>query len=74
MLENVYLRQELQEKYGFQNIIGRSKKMQDIYRIIAKVALTDSTALIYGQSGTGKELIAGPFTSTVREGRSLSSR
>jgi len=58
MLENVYLRQELQEKYGFHNIVGKSKKMQEIYRIIAKVAMTDSTVLIYGQSGTGKELIA----------------
>jgi transcriptional regulator with GAF, ATPase, and Fis domain len=48
----------LQEKYGFHNIVGKSKKMQEIYRIIAKVAPTDSTVLIYGQSGTGKELIA----------------
>jgi len=58
LLENIYLRQELQEKYGFHNIVGKSKKMQEIYRIIAKVASTDSTVLIYGQSGTGKELIA----------------
>ena len=58
MMENIYLRQELQEKYGFHNIVGKSKKMQEIYRIIAKVASTDSTVLIYGQSGTGKELIA----------------
>jgi len=58
MLENIYLRQELQERYGFHNIVGKSKKMQEIYRIIAKVATTDSTVLIYGQSGTGKELIA----------------
>lgn len=58
LLENIYLRQELQEKYGFHNIVGKSKKMQDIYRIIVKVAPTDSTVLIYGQSGTGKELIA----------------
>ena len=58
VLENIYLRQELQEKYGFHNIVGKSKKMQEIYRIIAKVAVTDSTVLIYGQSGTGKELIA----------------
>jgi len=58
MLENIYLRQELQEKYGFHNIVGKSKKMHEIYRIIAKVAMTDSTVLIYGQSGTGKELIA----------------
>jgi DNA-binding NtrC family response regulator len=58
LLENIYLRQELQEKYGFHNIVGKSKKMQEIYRIIAKVAMTDSTVLIYGQSGTGKEIIA----------------
>jgi DNA-binding NtrC family response regulator len=58
LLENIYLRQELQEKYGFHNIVGKSKKMQEIYRIITKVAMTDSTVLIYGQSGTGKELIA----------------
>ena len=57
-LENIYLRQELQEKYGFHNIVGKSKRMQDIYRVIVKVAPTDSTVLIYGQSGTGKELIA----------------
>jgi DNA-binding NtrC family response regulator len=58
MLENIYLRRELQERYGFHNIVGKSKKMQEIYRIIAKVAITESTVLIYGQSGTGKELIA----------------
>jgi DNA-binding NtrC family response regulator len=58
LLENVYLRQELQEKYGFHNIIGKSKRMQEIYRIIAKVAPTDSTVMINGHSGTGKELIA----------------
>jgi len=69
MLENIYLRQELQEKYGFHNIVGKSKKMQEIYRIIAKVAVTDSTVLIYGQSGTGKELIARAihFNSSRRE-------
>jgi DNA-binding NtrC family response regulator len=69
MLENFYLRQELRDKYGFQNIIGRSKRMQDVYRIIAKVAMTDSTALIFGQSGTGKELIARAihFNSARRE-------
>jgi DNA-binding NtrC family response regulator len=58
LLENIYLRRELQEKYGFHNIVGKSKKMQEIYRIIAKVATTDTTVLIGGQSGTGKELIA----------------
>jgi DNA-binding NtrC family response regulator len=58
VLENIYLRHELQEKYGFGNIVGKSKKMQEIYHVISKVAPTDSTVLIYGQSGTGKELIA----------------
>ncbi len=58
LLENMYFRQEIQEKYGFHNIVGKSKKMREIYRVIAKVAMTDSTVLIYGQSGTGKELIA----------------
>ncbi|OGP64194.1 MAG: Fis family transcriptional regulator [Deltaproteobacteria bacterium RBG_13_53_10] len=69
LLENIYLRQELQEKYGFHNIVGKSKKMQEVYRIIAKVAMTDSTVLIYGQSGTGKELIARAihFNSSRRE-------
>jgi len=56
--ENLYLRQELTKKYHFSNIIGKSKVMQDIFRIIEKVAPTDSTVLIHGQSGTGKELIA----------------
>jgi len=56
--ENRYLRSELQEKYRFENIIGKSKKMQEIYRIIEKVAPTDSTVIIYGESGTGKELVA----------------
>lgn len=58
MLENIYLRGEIQAKYRFENIIGNSKKMQEIYRLIAKVAPTNSTVLISGESGTGKELIA----------------
>ena len=58
ILENLYLRGEIQAKYRFENIIGNSKKMQEIYRLIAKVAPTNSTVLITGESGTGKELIA----------------
>ncbi len=56
--ENVYLRRELQQKYTFSNIIGRSRKMQAIFSLIEKVARTNSTILIHGESGTGKELIA----------------
>ena len=58
LLENIYLRQELEQKYGFHNIIGKSKKMQEVYRAIVKVAPTDRTVIIYGGTGTGKELVA----------------
>jgi len=57
-LENRYLRQQLQFRYRFENIIGESKPMQEVFRIIEKVAPTDSTVLIHGESGTGKELVA----------------
>ncbi|MEM7481381.1 MAG: sigma-54 dependent transcriptional regulator [Acidobacteriota bacterium] len=56
--ENVYLRRELEQKYTFSNIIGRSPKMQTIFSLIDRVARTSSTVLIRGESGTGKELIA----------------
>ncbi len=56
--ENRNLRQIVKEKYRFENIIGTSAKMQEIYNLIAKVADTDSTILIQGESGTGKELVA----------------
>jgi DNA-binding NtrC family response regulator len=56
--ENIYLRKELEAKYGFENIIGSSPRMQEVYKLIRKVAPTDSTVLIRGESGTGKELIA----------------
>ena len=56
--ENVYLKKELKERYKFENIIGTSAKMQQVYNLIAKVADTDSTILIQGESGTGKELVA----------------
>lgn len=56
--ENVYLRRELRERYKFENLIGTSSRMEEIYRLIAKVAETDSTILIQGESGTGKALVA----------------
>ena len=48
----------LNEKYTIENIVARSKNMQEILRQVALVARTDSTIYIYGESGTGKELIA----------------
>lgn len=56
--ENTYLKKELKERYRFENIIGTSPSMQQVYNLIAKVADTDSTILIQGDSGTGKELVA----------------
>ena len=57
-MENVLLRSQLQDRYGFDKIIGQSQPMQAVYRMIQRVAKTDSTVLITGESGTGKELIA----------------
>ncbi len=56
--ENVTLKKQLKRKYRFENIIGDSKPMQDVFRLIEKVADSDSTVLIQGDSGTGKELVA----------------
>ncbi len=56
--ENVYLRRELEQKYTFNNIIGKSPRMQAIFSLVDRVARTGSTILIHGESGTGKELIA----------------
>jgi len=52
------LRKEVSEKYSFPNIIGNHSKMLEIFEIIGRVAETDKTVLIQGESGTGKDLIA----------------
>jgi len=52
------LRKEVTEKYSFPNIVGHHPKMQEIFEIINRVAETDATVLIQGESGTGKDLIA----------------
>src|ERR1043166_215453 len=56
--ENVYLRKQLKKKYQFDQIIGNSPKMNEVFKMVERVADTDSTILILGESGTGKELIA----------------
>ncbi|MFQ5652517.1 MAG: sigma-54-dependent transcriptional regulator [bacterium] len=65
------LRQELQSRYGLGNIVGKSRKMQEMYDKIRKVAPTDATVLILGETGTGKELVAKAihFNSPRRDAR-----
>ena len=56
--ENIRLRDALDRKFAFENIIGRSQPMQRIFELIEATAPTRSTILIQGESGTGKELVA----------------
>jgi len=56
--ENLLLREEYTERYGFPRIVGEHKTMQDATQQVQRVAATDSTVLLLGQSGTGKELFA----------------
>jgi len=67
--ENRRLRDAVESQYRFGNIIGKSKKMRDIFDTIRKVAPSNATVLIEGDSGTGKELVARSihFNSTRRE-------
>jgi DNA-binding NtrC family response regulator len=58
MEENLYLRKELLDRYSFENIVGESPRILEIFEAVRKVAPTESTVLIYGESGTGKELFA----------------
>jgi len=52
------LERELRERHRFQNIIGKSKRMQEIYRLMEDLANLETTVLVTGESGTGKDLIA----------------
>jgi DNA-binding NtrC family response regulator len=59
LVEEVHLlRHNIDEKYGFQNIIGRSKSLLYVLEQAARVAPTDATVLIQGETGTGKEVLA----------------
>ncbi|MBI5699386.1 sigma-54-dependent Fis family transcriptional regulator [Candidatus Saganbacteria bacterium] len=56
--QNLYLREEIEKKFSFEKIVGRSKPIKEIFALISQVAKSDSTVLIFGESGTGKELVA----------------
>ena len=56
--ENVRLKQELETRHAFGKLIGKSKAMHEVYKQLEVVAPTDTTALIVGETGTGKEMVA----------------
>ena len=58
LTENESLRKAVRQQYGLDNLVGSSPVLQELHRLISKVADTDSTVLILGESGTGKELVA----------------
>lgn len=56
--ENLRLRKELDRKYSYASIVGKSRKMQEVFYLITQVAKSNATVLLLGESGTGKELVA----------------
>jgi formate hydrogenlyase transcriptional activator len=70
--ENVYLREELREEHNFEEIVGNSPALLKVLHAVEQVAPTNSTVLIYGETGTGKELVARAIHSrSPRNGRAL---
>jgi DNA-binding NtrC family response regulator len=57
-VENTSLRQQLESKFGMENIIGESPAMKEVFDVVQQVAPTPVTVLLQGESGTGKELVA----------------
>ncbi len=56
--ENERLKQELETRYQFGNLIGRSEGMQEVFRLIEKIAPSRATVLLFGESGVGKDMVA----------------
>ncbi len=56
--ENAYLRQQLDERFGLGSMIGRSERMRALFQLIETVAVTPTTILVNGETGTGKEMVA----------------
>jgi formate hydrogenlyase transcriptional activator len=70
--ENVYLREELGTEHNFEEIVGNSPALLKALHAVDQVAPTDSTVLIYGETGTGKELVARAIHGrSARNGRAL---
>ena len=58
MVENIQLKEILQEKFRFENIVGNSAALNEMMRVVQRVASSQATVILRGESGTGKELIA----------------
>jgi two-component system response regulator PilR (NtrC family) len=56
--ENAYLRAQLEERYRFEGIIGKSRAMKKLFQLLETVTATNSTILVTGETGTGKEVVA----------------
>src|SRR5580704_17869333 len=56
--ENAYLRAQLEERYRFEGVVGKSRAMAHLFQLLETVAATNSTLLITGETGTGKEVVA----------------
>jgi len=69
--ENVYLKRQFSRSTGVNDIIGRSKTIQDIVELIKKLGDTDSNVLITGETGTGKDLVAKVIHSASRRNKKL---
>jgi formate hydrogenlyase transcriptional activator len=70
--ENVYLREELRTEHNFEEIVGNSPALLSTLHAVEQVAPTDATVLIYGETGTGKELVARAIHNrSARNGRAL---
>lgn len=70
--ENTYLREEIEVVHNFQKIIGQSHVIKQLLKEVTQVASTDATVLLFGETGTGKELIArAVHNSSIRKDRAL---
>ncbi len=63
--EYIRPRSNIKDRHRFGDIIGKSAAMQDAYELILKASATDANVILYGESGTGKKLVAGRFNGSA---------